>query len=62
MSKPANRAVFLDRDGKRLLDRGANVVAPGGAAAWKPEGELPAAGRLVCRDVATGASAEVKLG
>jgi len=51
----------LDAKGRRLLDSGANVVALAGAAEWKPEGKLPKGGRLVCRDVATGVSAEKKL-
>lgn len=52
---------LFDAGGNRLLDSGANIVAAGGAAEWKPEGELPAGGKLVCRDVATGVSAEVAL-
>ncbi len=44
-----------------MLDGGANVVAPGGVAEWKPEGPLPKAGRVSCRDVATGLRAEVRL-
>jgi len=65
-SKPAGEHVFrfdlFDAGGQRLLDSGANVVASGGTAEWKPEDELPAGGRLVCRDVATGVSAEIELG
>jgi hypothetical protein len=47
--------------GRRLLDAGANVVARGGAATWKPPGALPTDGRMVCRDVATGVSDAVEL-
>jgi hypothetical protein len=49
---------LFDGSGRRLTESGANVVAPGGAAEWKPEAGLPAGGRLVCRDVATGVSAQ----
>jgi hypothetical protein len=52
---------LLTRSGKRLLDAGANVVARNGAATWTPDAGLPEGGRLVCRDVATGTRAEVKL-
>jgi len=52
---------LVDAEGKRLLDAGANVVAPGGTATWRPDGHLPADGRLRCRDVATGVTAEVAL-
>jgi hypothetical protein len=52
---------IFDENGERLGDSGANVVAAGGAAVWRPEGELPAGGKLVCRDVATGTSAEISL-
>jgi hypothetical protein len=51
----------IDAAGKRLLDLGANVVAAGGKAEWTPGCELPAGGRITCRDVATGVSAEVKI-
>ncbi len=64
-SKPAGEHVLrfdlFDAEDSRLLDSGANVVASGGTAEWKPEGELPAGGKMVCRDVATGVSAEVGL-
>ncbi len=50
---------LLDAKGRRLRDSGANVVAGAGAAEWTPQGPLPAGGKLVCRDVATGASARV---
>ena len=52
---------LLDARGKRLLDAGANVVAPAGAARWLPPIKVPAGGRLVCRDVATGTEAGVAL-
>jgi hypothetical protein len=48
-------------DGTPLLDRGANVVAPNGKGEWVPGGELPPGGKLTCRDVASGVSAEVAL-
>ncbi|MFO7899268.1 MAG: beta-galactosidase, partial [Planctomycetota bacterium] len=51
-----------DADGRRLYDAGANVVAAGGAADWSPGTELPAGGKLACRDVATGLEAELDLG
>ena len=50
---------LFDAEGRRLPDSGANVVAEAGAAEWTPEGPPPAGGKLVCRDVATGASARV---
>jgi hypothetical protein len=52
---------LTDAKGRRLLDGGANVVAPAGAAEWRPGTPLPRGGRLVCRDVATGVSATVTL-
>jgi len=52
---------LFEKSGKRLSESGANVVAAGGAAEWKPEVELPAGGKLTCRDVATGVTAEVAL-
>jgi hypothetical protein len=51
---------LFDASGRRLCESGANVVAAGGKAEWKP-GELPAGGKLVCRDVATGVGAEIPL-
>jgi len=62
--KPGERVFRFDlftKSGKRLLDAGANVVARGGRATWSPDKKLPSRSRLVCRDVATGVSAEVKL-
>jgi glycosyl hydrolase family 42 (putative beta-galactosidase) len=55
------RFEVLDASGEPLLDRGANVVAAGGEASWKLEGELPAGGKISCCDVVTGVSAEVAL-
>jgi hypothetical protein len=52
---------LFDAEGNRLLDAGANMVAPGGAAAWSPQADLPPGGKLVCRDVASGVRAEVAL-
>ncbi|MHC4917674.1 MAG: hypothetical protein ACYTGB_19540, partial [Planctomycetota bacterium] len=52
---------FFDAGGKRLAERGANVVATGGSAEWRPEGDPPAGGSLACCDVATGVFAEVDL-
>ena len=62
--KPGERVFRFDlltKSGKRLLDAGANVVARGGRATWTPDAKLPKRGKLVCRDVATGVSAEVTL-
>ena len=62
--KPGERVFRFDlltKSGKRLLDAGANVVARGGRATWTPDAKLPKRGKLVCRDVATGVSAELKL-
>jgi len=56
------RFEVLDAKGRRVLDSGANVVAPAGAAEWRPEAPLPKGGRLACRDVASGARAEIRLG
>jgi len=53
---------LFDVEGARLLDAGANVVAPAGAAEWTPATDVPPGGRLVCRDVASGACADVALG
>jgi hypothetical protein len=51
---------LFDAAGKRLAESGENVVAPAGSAKWTP-GEIPAGGKLACRDVATGVRAQVKL-
>jgi len=62
--KPGERVFRFDlftKSGKRLLDAGANVVARAGKATWTPDTKLPVKGTLVCRDVATSVSAEVKL-
>lgn len=53
------RFEWLDARGRALMDRGANVVAPGGAAEWVPEGRPPRGGSIACRDVATGIRATV---
>jgi hypothetical protein len=50
---------MLDATGDRVLDRGANVVAEAGSAAWTPGEPLPASGSLRCTDVATGVRSEV---
>ncbi|HOX06366.1 MAG TPA: beta-galactosidase [Planctomycetota bacterium] len=55
------RFELLDARGRPVLDGGANAVAPGGAAEWTPEGPLPRNGRILCRDVATGLRAAVKV-
>jgi len=61
-SKAAGEHVFrfelVGASGEALLDRGANVVAPGGRAEWSPEGEWLAGASVFCRDVATGVAAE----
>jgi glycosyl hydrolase family 42 (putative beta-galactosidase) len=62
--KPSERVFrfdLLNKSGKRLLDAGANVVARNGKATWTPDKALPKKGKLVCRDVATGVSAHVRL-
>lgn len=48
------RFEWLDAKGRKMMDRGANVVGPGGAAEWIPEGLPPKGGSVSCRDVATG--------
>jgi hypothetical protein len=55
------RFEVLDADGRRMLDRGANVVAAGGECEWAPEGGFSGAAKVSCRDVVTGASALVEL-
>ncbi len=52
---------LFEKDGKRLSESGANVVAAAGTAEWSPTVELPAGGKLSCRDVATGVCAEIEL-
>ena len=52
---------FFDPAGNRLTERGANVVALDGSAEWAPEGNPPAGGKRVCRDVATGVNAQIPL-
>ncbi len=62
--KPGERVFRFDlltKGGKQVTDGGANVVARNGQAVWTPEAKLPKNGKLVCRDVATGVSAEVAL-
>ncbi|MFO7898274.1 MAG: hypothetical protein R6V58_04350, partial [Planctomycetota bacterium] len=62
--KPGERVFrfdLVDSRGNRLLDRGANVLTRRGGASWTPGGRLPKNGTVVCRDVATGVRAEVKL-
>jgi len=52
---------LFDAHGRRLPERGANVIADGTSAEWIPEGNPPAGGKIVCRDVATGVIGEVSL-
>jgi hypothetical protein len=62
------RFELLDSKGQRVLDAGANVVAPGGAAdrervreaEWRPKELPPGALSVHCRDVATGLAAECR--
>jgi hypothetical protein len=53
---------LVSASGERLLDAGANVAAPEGAAVWRPKDGLPSGGTICCRDVATGLRAELQIG
>ena len=60
--KPGERVFRFEivrKNGRRVHDTGANVVARNGRAKWTPDTRLPKGGRIVCRDVATGVSAEL---
>lgn len=52
---------LIDKTGKQILDSGANCLAPGGKAEWKPQGPIVKGVKVLCRDVATGVSAVGRL-